>query len=83
MTHMRVHESPRQRVVRATEWLDGKLLPIFGPPPLGPFEVEPPHTSVCPLCKLPLEQHRVEYDDIHTYLHCPGSSDVVETGRHH
>jgi hypothetical protein len=69
---------------RAAEWLDDKLIPVLGPPPLGPYGADDPqpeaHTS-CPICGEPLAQHRVERDGEHSYLHCPNSSTVFETGR--
>jgi hypothetical protein len=68
--------------VRAVEWLDGKLFPVFGPPPIGPYDIEPEQKTLCPLCNEPLLDHRLEIDEGHTYLHCPDDSAVFETGRH-
>jgi hypothetical protein len=73
-----------QTASHAAQWLDDKLIPLLGPPPLGPYDAEPPHVSTCPLCGAPMMQHRSERDGEHTYLHCPGDTVtiVVETGRH-
>ena len=78
------HTGIQQFATRAAEWLDGKLVPVLGPPPLGPYGADDPqpeaHTS-CPICGEPLAQHRLERDGEHSYLHCPNSATVFETGR--
>ncbi|NEN04852.1 hypothetical protein G3T36_03110 [Diaminobutyricibacter tongyongensis] len=78
------HTGKQQLAARAAEWLDDKLVPVLGPPPLGPYGADDPqpeaHTS-CPICGEPLAQHRLERDGEHSYLHCPNGSGVFETGR--
>ncbi|HEV7185209.1 MAG TPA: hypothetical protein VGN33_11985 [Leifsonia sp.] len=78
--------SPKERRWwRASDWLDGKLFTVFGPPPLGPYGDEPaadPRDATCPLCGATMRDHMVEHDGHHTYLHCPGNEkQVEETGR--
>ena len=78
--------SPKERRWwRASDWLDGKLIAVLGPPPLGPYGDEPAHDpldATCPLCGATMRDHMVERDGHHTYLHCPGDErHVEETGR--
>ena len=78
--------APKQRRFwRASDWLDGKLMPALGPPPLGPYSDTPtqdPLDATCPLCGSPMRDHEVEHDGHHSYLHCPGNArQVQETGR--
>lgn len=61
---------------RATDWLNDKLRPYIGPPPLGPYgpeSTEPESAKPCPVCGHPINEHRVEVDPDtgHTYLHHP------------
>jgi len=67
-------------LTHAAEWLDDKLIPLLGPPPLGPYGAESPHATTCPLCGQPLAGHRTEKEEGHVYLHCPTGT-VTETGR--
>ncbi|KRC49684.1 hypothetical protein ASE16_13335 [Leifsonia sp. Root227] len=65
------------RAGRAAEWLDARLLPILGPPPIGPYDPESPRTaeaSVCPLCGRRIDEHGREQDHGHTFLLCPAPS---------
>ncbi|MEY9953086.1 hypothetical protein [Leifsonia sp. EB34] len=61
------------RAERAAEWLDAKLLPVLGPPPLGPYGQEAPRTeaATCPLCGSRIDEHRSERDHGHAFLICP------------
>jgi hypothetical protein len=68
------------------EWLDSRLLPILGPPPIGPFDeadAPTPAIAVCPLCGIRMSLHRVEREGAHAYLHCPDPAVTVvaESGR--
>lgn len=70
----------------ATEWLEGKLYRVLGPPQLGPYDAEPLEVGTdgeCPLCHQHMSEHRVEKEDDRTYLHCPTDDvdDIVATGR--
>ena len=67
-------------LTRAVEWLDDKLVPVLGPPSLGPYDAEPPHSERCPLCGDFLAEHRAEKQEGHVFLHCPDGT-VTETGR--
>ncbi|MEO6826834.1 MAG: hypothetical protein ABI255_06305 [Microbacteriaceae bacterium] len=86
MAQIRSHTGSRRIAANATLWLDTALLPIFGPPPLGPFDAEEPRTpehNLCPLCGNAMPMHEVEHEGVHTFLHCPGRADgdQLETGR--
>jgi hypothetical protein len=67
-------------LAHAAEWLDGKLIPVLGPPPLGPYDAESPHATTCPLCGQSLAGHRTEKEEGHVFMHCPDGT-VTETGR--
>jgi hypothetical protein len=69
----KVHQRRGHRAERAAEWLDAKLLPVLGPPPLGPYGAEAPRTeaAVCPLCGSRIDQHARQRDHGHAYLLCP------------
>ena len=67
-------------LTHAVEWLDDKLVPLLGPPPLGPYEVEQPHSTTCPLCGESLARHGTETEEGHVFLRCPDGT-VTETGR--
>lgn len=62
-----------------TPWwdrLNGALRPYIGPPPLGPYNEAPlPATSekACPLCGMPMSQHRFDRSTDHTStrMYCP------------
>ncbi|MGN6425337.1 hypothetical protein [uncultured Leifsonia sp.] len=61
------------RAGRAAEWLDAKLLPVLGPPPLGPYGPETARTeaATCPLCGARIDLHVMERDHGHAFLICP------------
>lgn len=67
-------------LTHAVEWLDDKLVPVLGPPPLGPFDGEEQHSTDCPLCGQPLSRHGTEKEDGDVFLHCPDGT-VTRTGR--
>ncbi len=55
------------------EWLEEKLYPALGPPPLGPYDdiVEKVGTAVCPVCGHAMEGHTIERRRDNTILTCP------------
>lgn len=70
---IRVENRRGDRAERAAEWLDARLLPILGPPPIGPYDPESPRTaavSVCPLCGHRIDEHGREQDHGHAFLLC-------------
>jgi len=58
-----------------TAWLNGRLLPIIGPPPLGPYDDEVPAqerpVARCPLCGAPMTEHDIDRSGERTQLRCP------------
>jgi hypothetical protein len=58
-----------------TAWLNGRLLPIIGPPPLGPYDDEVPlqerPVARCPLCGAPMSEHSIDRTGERTQLRCP------------
>jgi len=57
-----------------TNWVNAKLRPYIGPPPLGPYD-EPPLPPVaaaaCPMCGNPMAQHDIDRSGARTQVHCP------------
>lgn len=53
--------------------MHSRLLPYLGPPPLGPYDEEPPPTrpAACPLCGAPMSEHEIDRSFERTQLHCP------------
>ncbi|MDQ0894153.1 ribosomal protein S27AE [Agromyces ramosus] len=53
--------------------LNARLLPLIGPPPLGPYDEEavPAKPPTCPLCGSPMSEHRIDRSGERTQLHCP------------
>ncbi|WP_120339443.1 hypothetical protein [Cryobacterium soli] len=58
-----------------TAWLNARLLPIIGPPPLGPYDDEVPvqerPVARCPLCGAPMTEHDIDRSGERTQLRCP------------
>lgn len=81
-------EAPKEPLIgRATGWLNGKLYPYLGPPPLGPYSAEstePVSHRACPLCGYPMSEHLAEVspETGHIYLHHPDAAveGVMEVG---
>lgn len=64
------------KMERMAEWLDAKLLPTLGPPPVGPYDAEPDEASrraadVCPLCAHPMGEHQIDRSHPNAVLICP------------
>ena len=56
---------------RPFDWLDRKLLPVIGPPPLGPWEAsDRQEVHVCPVCGHELREHTLSSTD-NPVLNCP------------
>jgi hypothetical protein len=56
--------------------LNGALRPYIGPPPLGPYgeaPLPPTAAKACPLCGLPMADHRFDRSTDHnsTRMYCP------------
>ena len=59
-------------------WLNSRLFPYLGPPPLGPVDTESAESkarraqaSACPLCGSPMALHVVDRTGERTQLYCP------------
>jgi hypothetical protein len=56
-------------------WLNSRLLPFIGPPPLGPYDDEVPvaerPVARCPLCGAPMTEHAIDRSGERTQLRCP------------
>jgi hypothetical protein len=71
---------PRESISDAggfTNWLNNRLRPYIGPPPLGPYNEEPlppASESACPLCGQAMSLHTVDRSGERTQLYCPTSA---------
>lgn len=68
----------KSRGIRAsggfTNWLNGKLRPYIGPPPLGPYDEEPLPSiaeAPCPVCGQSMALHEIDRSGERTQLYCP------------
>ncbi|WP_147303924.1 hypothetical protein [Subtercola boreus] len=59
-------------------WLNARLFPYLGPPPLGPFDTESAESKTerasagsCPLCGRPMREHTIDRAGERTQLYCP------------
>ena len=72
-----LNTGPAAVLVRATDWLNGKLTPILGTAELTPAEGEdatPIAERPCPICRKPMGEHPRTIDDGHAYYHHPGDN---------
>lgn len=71
------HESGESgRLERMATWLDAKLKPTLGPPPIGPYEdvegrPEGTAADACPLCEHPMAEHQIDRSQPNAVLICP------------
>lgn len=65
--------SDREGYVGFIDWLNRKLFPVFGPPPVGPYEtvVKRVGEAVCPVCGMPMSEHTIDRSTPETILNCP------------
>lgn len=65
--------SGRGGYVGFIDWLNRRLLPAFGPPPVGPYEtvVRQVGEAVCPVCGRPMSEHTIDHSTPETILNCP------------
>lgn len=57
---------------RPFDWLNRKLLPVMGPPPLGPWEAsDGQEVGVCPVCGHELREHTLDSSTDNPVLSCP------------
>ncbi len=62
------------RLERMAEWLDAKLTPGLGPPPIGPYEGEQESKEAvdeCPLCGHGMGEHQIDRSHANAVLVCP------------
>jgi hypothetical protein len=59
-------------------WLNRRLFPYLGPPPLGVVDTRSEETKAqaalagaCPLCGNPMSEHVVDRSGVRTQLYCP------------
>ncbi len=76
MTFGRKSSSPGTGPGGLTAWLNGRLFPILGPPPVGLsgsdlLPAQPAPVRSCPVCAQPMDQHDIDRSGERTQLHCP------------
>ncbi|MFC5928846.1 hypothetical protein D6T64_08880 [Cryobacterium melibiosiphilum] len=59
-----------------TAWINRRLLPILGPPPVGAtgsdlLPAAPAPVRGCPVCQQPIARHDIDRSGERTQLHCP------------
>lgn len=59
------------RFTRFFEWVDTKLEPAFGPPPVTADDHEPAAAKPCPLCGEVMAEHTIDHSTANTHLECP------------
>jgi len=80
------------KIVQATDWLNEKLFPVLGPPPLGPYDDDSAERlrhergdDPCPICGQAMREHEVigSPEEQKVWLRCPLGADgqQLETGR--
>jgi hypothetical protein len=55
------------------DWLNRILLPVLGPPPVGPYNavVTRVGEAMCPVCGKPMSDHVIDRSSQETMLNCP------------
>lgn len=53
------------------EWVEEKLRPIFGSPPIGYDAEETVALQVCPVCGHSMREHTIDHSVQDTILNCP------------
>ncbi|MDH6238333.1 hypothetical protein [Cryobacterium sp. CG_9.6] len=68
-----------------TSWINRKLLPLIGPPPLGPYPVivaadveEQKARAVCPICGALMSLHEVDRSGERTQIFHPTAEQIRE-----
>ena len=62
--------------VRSAAWVDRKLTPVFGPPPVGPYGAEEKTAAAsCPVCGHAMGEHVIDHTTPNAILNCPAPID--------
>ena len=79
MVRIKNTETTDGRLVRSAAWVDRKLTPVFGPPPVGPYADDADDsrvpTTTCPVCGHPMVEHRIDHSTPNAILECPAPID--------
>jgi hypothetical protein len=85
MTRSNKERGGGRGLIAATAWLNRRLLPWIGPPPLGPYtavttaEVEEKQArAVCPICGALMSLHEIDRSGERTQVHHPTPEQVAE-----
>lgn len=64
------------RFVRSAAWVDRKLTPVFGAPPISPYGEETEQSiAICPVCGHPMSEHVIDHSTPNAILECPAPID--------
>ena len=76
MVRIKNTETTDGRLVRSAAWVDRKLTPVFGPPPVGPYaDDDRAPVTTCPVCGHPMDEHRIDHSARNAVLECPAPID--------
>jgi hypothetical protein len=76
MVRIKNMETTDGRLVRSAAWVDRKLTPVFGPPPVGPYaDDNRAAVDTCPVCGHPMGEHTIDHSMRNAVLECPAPID--------
>ena len=77
MVRIKKTETTDGRLVRSAAWIDRKLMPVFGAPPISQGNDEPGNDAVpsCPVCGHPMGEHTIDHSTRNAILDCPAPID--------
>ncbi|GHD40350.1 hypothetical protein D9V29_04590 [Mycetocola manganoxydans] len=70
-------ETTDGRLVRSAAWIDRKLMPVFGAPPVSTDDGVRSGGTVpsCPVCGHPMGEHSIDHSTPNALLECPAPID--------
>jgi hypothetical protein len=78
MVRIKKTEITEGRFVRSAAWIDRKLMPVFGAPPISSADDGDRHAgadSPCPVCGHPMGEHTIDHSTPNAILECPAPID--------
>jgi hypothetical protein len=78
MVRSKKTETTDGRLVRSAAWIDRKLMPVFGPPPISSSNDNADGNGAgpaCPVCGHPMGEHTIDHSTRNAILECPAPID--------
>ena len=78
MVRSKKTETTDGRLVRSAAWIDRKLMPVFGAPPItlgNADEHDSAYAAACPVCGHPMGEHTIDHSTPNAILECPAPID--------